>query len=109
MSEISSANLLDVIEDMIVEYSNMAYDNNHRFPSDEERDLVRLGHYGEQALVDLKKRIAELPLPSTGDGCSDVELDVLRRVRDECRANGYWHLPATDAADALLDSKRSEV
>ena len=55
--DVGCTELLDVIEDMIVEYSNMAYDNHHRYPTDEELDLVRLGIYGERALVDLKNRI----------------------------------------------------
>ena len=52
-----SKDIVKLINSMIVEYSNMEYDNNRRYPLDEEVELTRKGRYGQLALEDLLNRI----------------------------------------------------
>ena len=52
-----SNDIVKLINSMIVEYSDMEYDNNVRYPLDEEVELTRKGRYGQLALEDLLNRI----------------------------------------------------
>lgn len=54
-----SVDTLEVIRDMIVEYSDMEYDNNVRYPTDEEKGLTVKGRYGKMALEDLLQRLEQ--------------------------------------------------
>lgn len=52
-----SNDIVKLINSMIVEYANMEYDNNKRYPLDEEVELTLKGRYGQLALEDLLNRI----------------------------------------------------
>jgi hypothetical protein len=46
--------ILDLIDRMITKLGDQSYDNNRRYATDDEKELVRKGRYGVEALQDFR-------------------------------------------------------
>ena len=55
--DVPSIGWLEVIHQMIIELSDQEYDNNRRYPTNEEIELSREGRYGAMALEKLRDRL----------------------------------------------------